>query len=39
MEDRLPSAPTGKFYKAASVVDFNNSQQKTIVSAAHNFRE
>ena len=34
MEDRLPSTPAGKFYKAASVVDYNNSQQKVIVSAA-----
>lgn len=39
MEDRLPSAPAGKFYKAASVVDFNISQQKAIVSAAPNLRE
>ena len=39
MEDRLPSAPAGRFYKAASVVDYNNSQQKTIVSATPNFRE
>ena len=33
MEDRLPSAPAGKFYEIASIVDFNISQRKAIVSA------
>ena len=39
MEDRLPSAPAGKFYEIGSVVDFKISQQKAIVSATPNFRE
>jgi hypothetical protein len=34
MEDRLPPPPAGKFYAIASVVDFNVSQRKLIVSAA-----